>query len=168
MKKKVCFSALLIGVLLSSCTKNNDFIKTELEKALPSIELTSLGLMLQTGPFAQTDVIQVTFGGAVTQSEAGTFDIAWYDAPSSGTAKLVDSVHFNSWTETAATSNANNAIATTSIPTSYPNTTAFAGNLLLKLTKLPAGNKSYTLRAYARTKDNKMAAVSVSKLITIK
>ncbi len=168
MKKKSFLSLLLVGLLFSSCTKNNDYIKAELEKALPPIELTSLGLMLQVGPFLQTDVIRVTFGGALTQSEAGTFDVAWYDVPSSGAAKLVDSVHFNAWTETAGASNANNAIATTNIPTSYPNTNSFSGNLLLRLTKLPAGNKSYTLRAYARTKDNKLAMVSVSRLVTIK
>lgn len=125
-------------------------------------------LMQQVGPFAATDVIQVTFGGAITKTETGAFDAAWYDAPSSGAAKMVDSVHFDAWTQKADATTGNNAISTTFIPTTYLNTQAFSGNLVLKLAKLTAGNKSYTLRVYARTKDDKMATVAVSKLITIK
>lgn len=153
---------------LASCTKNNDDVKVELEKALPTIALTSLGLLQQTGPFNQTDVIQVTFGGSITKAEPGTVDFAWYTAPTSGAPALVDSVHFNGWKEDAAAANGNNSLVTTFVGTSYPNTTAFSGSLNLKLAKLAGGSKSYTLKVYGRTKDSKAASVSVSKFITIK
>lgn len=168
MKNTMLPIMAVLVLTFTACTKNNDSIKASLEEALPPIEVTSLGLLLQVGPFATTDVIQVTFGGAVTKSEAGAFDIAWYDAPSSGTAKLIDSTHFESWNVAAAAATGNNAISTTMLPTTYPNTSAFTGNLILKLTKLPGGSKAYTLKAYARTKDGKMSTVSVSKFITIK
>ncbi|MFT3824869.1 MAG: hypothetical protein QM731_13180 [Chitinophagaceae bacterium] len=164
------FLYLIIGgcIMAAGCTKNNDSVKASLENALPAVEVTSLGLMNQVGPFAQSDAISVTFGGALTKTEAGAFDIAWYDAPTTGAATRVDSVHFDSWNVAAATATANNAITTTFIGTSYANTNAFSGNLVLKLAKLPSGSKSYTLRVYARTKDNQMASVSVSKMITVK
>lgn len=157
------FSSAVIGVLLATgCTKNNDSVKSSLENALPAIEITSLGLLQQVGPFATTDAIQVTFGGALTKTDAGVFDIAWYDGNT-----RTDTVHFDSWNMAAATANANNAISTTFIGTSYPNTNAFSGNLVLKLSKLSSG-KSYTLRAYARTTNNQMATVSVTRMITMK
>jgi hypothetical protein len=168
MKKNIFLSAAVFVLLFSSCTKNNDYVKETLEKALPAIEITSMGLTQQVGPFAQSDVIQVTFGGALTGSTAGTFDFAWYDAPATGSPVRVDSVHFDSWNAAASAANGTNAISTTMLTTSYPNTNAFAGSLILKLTKLPAGSKSYTLKLYASTGTNKKATVSVSKFITIK
>ncbi len=167
--KSFLYLSIVIGSLFAAgCTKNNDTIKQSLENALPAIEVTSLGLLQQTGPFAQSDAIQVTFGGALTKTEPGAFDIAWYDAPSSGTPARVDSVHFDGWNVSAAAATANNAISTSFIGTTYPNTNAFSGNLVLKLAKLAGGFKSYTLRVYARTKDNRLASVSVTKLITVK
>jgi len=159
---------VLIGSFVA-CTKNNDGVKEKLEKALPSVEITSLGLLIQTPPFATTDVIQVTFGGAITKADSAAFDIAWYDVPASSSANpaLVDSVHFKYWTQAAEASTGNNAISTTLLPTSYPNTQIFTGNLVYKLTKMAAG-KSYTLKVYARTKDSKMATMSATKLITMK
>lgn len=164
--KKIIYLLSGLGFVLASCEKNNDNIKNELEKALPAVEVTSMGLHLQTGPFLQSDVIQVTFGGAITKAEPGTMDFAWYTA--TGTIALVDSVHFPTWTEKAATANGNNAVTTTLLESTYPNTKVFTGNLVLKLAKLPAGNKSYTLRVYVRTKDDKMATVSQSRFVTIK
>lgn len=166
--KKILYTVIAGSLLLASCTKDNENVKTELEKALPVIELTSMGLLQQAGPFAQADAIQVTFGGAITKAEPGAFDFAWYDAPSSGAPTRIDSVHFDSWNVTAGTATGNNSVTTTLLPTTYPNTSAYSGTLVLKLSKLPAGNKSYTLRLYARTKDSKMATVSVSKFITVK
>lgn len=167
--KKTFYTAIIAGsVLLGSCTKDNENVKTELEKALPTIEITSMGLLQQVGPFAQADAIQVTFGGAITKAEPGAFDLAWYDAPSSGAATRVDSVHFDTWNTGASTANGNNSVTTSLVETSYPNTSAFSGTLVLKLSRLAAGNKSYTLRLYARTKDSKMATVSVSRFITVK
>lgn len=168
MKKIIYSAAGLLCLAFAACTKDNDNVKAELEKALPTIEITSMGLLRQVGPFAQADAIQVTFGGAITKAEAGAFDLAWYDVPSSGAATRIDSTHFDSWTVQASTATGNNSVTTTMLPTTYPNTQAFSGNLVLKLSKLPAGNKSYTLRLYARTKDNKMASVSVTRFITVK
>lgn len=168
MKKNKLVYAVALVLLSASCTKNNDNVKSTLENALPEIEITSMGLIQQSGPFLQTDVIQVTFGGALTNAQSGSFDFAWYDAPATGTPVRIDSVHYDSWNVAAAAANGNNSITSTLIPTSYPNTSAFSGNLLMKLAKLPAGSKSYTLKLYASSSTNKKATVSVSKFITMK
>ncbi len=164
MKKIIYLSASIVAMFFTACTKDNDFVKDTLEKALPVIEVSSLGLQQQTGPFTTTSVIQVTFGGAITNAQPGTFDYAWYDGNT-----LADSVHFPSWTEKATAATANQAITTTLLPTSYANTQAFTGNLVIKLANLTGGGKSYTLKVYARTGGDKptMATVSVSKLITV-
>ncbi|MBV8251540.1 MAG: hypothetical protein JO154_02955 [Chitinophaga sp.] len=167
MKKLTYIAAGLVAVLLHSCTKNNDMIKTELEKALPTIEVTSMGLLRQTGPFQSTDVIQVTFGGAITKADPGALDCAWYDVPTSGKPVLVDSTHFASWNVAASTATANNGVSTVLTPATYPNTNTFSGNLNLKLTKLATG-KSYSLFIYVRTADNKVAYVSQTKFVTMK
>ncbi len=167
MKKLSYISACLIAVTLFSCTKNNDDIKEQLEKALPNIEVTSIGLLRQTGPFLPADVIQVTFGGAITKADPGTCDYAWYDAPSSGKPALIDSVHFSSWNVTASAATGNSGVSTTLTPASYPNTNIISGNLNLKLSKLVSG-KTYSLFVYLRTADNKVAAVSQTKFVTMK
>ncbi len=167
MKKIICLSAYLLFVL-TSCTKNNDLVREELEKALPTIEITSMGLLRQVGPFATTDVIQVTFGGALTKANPGTLDYAWYDAPATGLPKMVDSVHFASWNEAAAASNGNNSVNTALMPATYPNTNTYSGNINIKLAKLPAGSKLYSLRIYVRTDKNEMAMTSQTKFITVK
>lgn len=167
MKKITYLLLFIFGA--SSCTKNNDNIKEELEKALPTIQVTSMGLMLQTGPFVPADVLGVTFGGAITKAEPGSLDFAWYDAPNSGPANRIDSVHFDTFTEKATAANGNNSVTTSFYPATYPNTNYFSGNLVLKLTKLPAGNKAYTLRIYVRTKDgDKMSTFAVTKFVTMK
>jgi len=168
MKKIVRLSPYIFILFFASCTKNNDYVKQELEKALPTIEVTSVGLLLQTGPFLQTDVLQITFGGAITKADPGTFDYAWYDAPATGTPARIDSVHFAAWTTAASTATGNNSITTTLTPATYPNTNIISGNIIVKLAKLPAGSKLYTLKVYARTADNKMASVVLTKFITIK
>ncbi|RAJ82263.1 hypothetical protein CLV59_104488 [Chitinophaga dinghuensis] len=167
MKKLTYISACLVSVLLYSCTKNNDDIKLQLEKALPNIEVTSMGLLRQTGPFAPADVIQVTFGGAITKADPGTLDFAWYDVPTSGKPALVDSIHFASWNVTASAATGNSGVSTTLTPASYPNTNIISGNLNLKLSKLVSG-KSYSLFIYVRTTDNKVASVSQTKFVTMK
>ncbi|RFS26683.1 hypothetical protein DVR12_02530 [Chitinophaga silvatica] len=167
MKKISYLSAALLFTLFS-CTKNNDMIKAELEKALPTIEITSVGLIKQTGPFAVGDVIQVTFGGALTKADPGTLDFAWYDAPATGKPSLVDSVHFASWNVNASAATGNNGVSTVFTPSTYPNTNTFSGNLNLKLSKLATG-KTYSLFIYVRTKDDKnKAVVSQTKFITMK
>lgn len=164
MKKLLYFSLAVLCMATTACTKDNEGVKTQIETTLPTIELTSMGLINQAGPFATTDAIQVSFGGALTKSDAGTFDFAWYDGT---TNARVDSVHFKGWTEAAATANGNNSISVTYSQATYPNTWTFSGNLVLKLAKLTSG-KSYTLRLYGRTSEDKMATVSVSKFITMK
>ena len=158
MKKLLYFSAAL---LFAACTKNNDVEKNGLEQALPTVEVTSLGLLQQVGPFSTSSVIQVTFGGALTKAQPGTFDYAFYDGNT-----RADSVHFPTWNETAGTATSGQAITTSMIQTTYANTQSFSGNLVLKLTKLTTG-KSYTMKVYARTADGKVATFSVSKFVTI-
>lgn len=167
MKKITYLYACLFFAVLSSCTKNNDMIKTELEKALPTVKVTSMGLLRQVGPFSPSDVIQVTFGGTLTKAEPGTLDFAWYDAPSSGKPVMVDSAHFASWNVAATAATGNNGVSVTLNPATYPNTNWFSGNLNLKLTKLAAG-KSYSLFIYVRTTDKTMAVMSQTKFVTMK
>ena len=165
MKKFIYFSIAALGLSTIACTKDNDGVKAEIEKTLPTIEITSMGLMNQVGPFnPQDSLIQVTFTGAITNNEAGTFDFAWYDA---NNTKLVDSVHFNSFSEPVSKATDSNSIAATWAPTTYANTQTFTGNLILKIKKYAAAT-TYSLRLYARTKDQQMATVSTSKFITKK
>lgn len=168
MKKQYFLPVMFCFAAMTGCVKNNDSIKEELEKALPTIAVNSLGLMQQVGPFNQSDVIQVTFGGSITNAEPGVLDFAWYTSPSSGAPALADSVHFDSWTVAASNATASNGVSTSFIPSTYPNTRSFSGNLLLKLSKLQTGNRSYSLRVYVRTKDNKVGSVAVTRLITVK
>lgn len=163
MKKIAYLSACVLLAFFASCTKNNDNVRAVLENALPTVEITSMGLVTQTGPFAQSDVIQVTCGGALTKSDAGVIDYAWYDGNTQ-----VDTVHFNSWTEKALAANGNNAVTTTYIPTTYPNTIAFSSSLVMKLAKLPAGGKSFTLKVYVRTARGEVASLTQTKFITVK
>jgi len=170
MKKFIYISFATLCIVTTACTKDNEGVKTEIEKTLPAIELTSMGLMNQVGPFALADsLIQVSFNGAVTNQGVGTFDFAWYDVPpanSTTPANRIDSLHFNSWNVPISKTDSN-SIAVTWAPSTYPNTWTFSGNLILKIKKLPAG-KPYTLRLYARTDDNNMATISTVSFITKK
>ena len=165
MKKLIYFSIAALGLSAIACTKNNDGIKAKIETTLPTIEITSMGLMNQIGPFnPQDSLIQVTFTGAITNNEAGTFDFAWYDA---NNTKFVDSVHFKSFNEPVSKATDSNSVAVTWVPTTYTNTLAFTGNLILKIKKYAAAT-TYSLRLYARTTDQQMATVSTSKFIVKK
>src|ERR1700754_4045987 len=154
MKKNLYLFAALV---FAACTKNNDFEKNGLENALPIVEVTSLGLTQQVGPFTTSSVIQVTFGGALTKAQPGAFDYAFYDGNT-----LKDSVHFPTWNEPAGAATSGQAISTDMLQTTYANTQAFSGNLVLKLTKLATG-KSYTMKVYATTSEGQVATFSVSK-----
>jgi hypothetical protein len=166
----ILFAFAVLAMTIVACTKDNEGVKVQIEETLPGIEITSMGLSSQVGPFLTSDTIQVSFGGALTKSDTASFDIAWYDVPSSAStpATRIDSAHFSTWNESSKTANGNNRITTTLTPSTYPNTNTFSGNLGLKLSKLPSGNKSYTLKLYARSKDGKVATVSLSKFITMK
>lgn len=165
------YNIILVFLLTFSfiaCEKNNDSVKAELEKALPQIQITSMGLVTQVGPYATNDIIAVNFGGAITNAQSGSFDIAWYDVPAGSVQpKLIDSLHFKSWNDTIGTGNSTNIVNTTLTPTTYPNTSVFSGRLLLRLSKLPAA-KPYTLALYARTANGNTARVSTTRFVTIK
>jgi hypothetical protein len=164
MKKILYLSIAALGLCTIACTKNNESVKKQIETTLPSIELTSMGLLNQVGPFSTSDAIQVSFNGAVTNNGAGSFDFAWYD----GSAR-VDSAHFPKWDTTVSAGGTKvHTIATKWAQTTYANTWAFSGNLTLQLGKLTGAGKAYTLYLYARASDNKVASVSVSKFITMK
>ncbi len=162
MRTKIYICAIALVSLLS-CTKNNDFIKENLEDALPKIEVTSLGLFSQVNPFSVSDVVLVTFGGSITKAEPGTLDFAWY----TNAGALVDSVHFDSWTQAASATTKNNSVTTEMIPSTYPNTFSFSGNLNLRLAVLEPAS-TYTLRVYVRSSDQTMSTISVSGLIRTK
>ena len=163
MKKLLYFSAALC-LSFAACTKDNQGVKDQIETTLPAIELTSVGLPSQVGPFATTDAILVSFGGAATKSGVSTFEYAWYDGNT-----RVDSVHFKNWSDAvAAGNNKNNTISANWAQTTYSNTWTFSGSLVLQLNKLTGAGKAYALRLYAYTDDNKVATTSVSKFITMK
>lgn len=169
MKKILYFSMAVLGLSTVACTKNNESVRNQIETTLPSIELTSMGLVNQVGPFTLSDsLIRVAFNGAVTNDGASTFDAAWYDVPSSGSVapKLIDSTHFNSWNQSVSKTDSN-SISVTWLPTTYANTFTYSGNLVLKIKKLPAA-QSYTLKLYAHSSGNKVSSISTSKFITKK
>jgi hypothetical protein len=164
MKKLLYFSFAALCLSVTACTKDNQGVKDQIETTLPPIEITSIGLPGQVGPFATTDAILVSFGGAATNSGVSTFEYAWYDGNT-----RVDSVHFKNWSDVVAAGNSkNNTISATWAPTTYSNTWTFSGSLVLQLNKLTGSGKAYTLRLYAYTDDNKVATTSVSKFITMK
>lgn len=154
----------LSALVFFSCTKDNEFIKEELEKALPAIEVTSLGLNNQYGPFTSSQTIQATFGGSLTQSEPGTIAYAWYTSGNS--PRLVDSVYFNHWTVTASTATKNSAVSTDFVDTTYPNTVAFTGKLNLPLSALTPG--TYTLRVYVRNTQQTTSSIAVTNFVTVR
>lgn len=164
MKKILYFSIAVLGLSTVACTKDNKSVRNQIETTLPSIELTSMGLVNQVGPFATTDAIQVSFNGAATNDGANSFDFAWYDG-----ATKVDSVHFVKWDATASAGGSRvHTIATKWAPTTYANTWTFSGSLTLQLSKLTGAGKAYTLFLYARASDDKVASISISKFITMK
>lgn len=164
MKKILYFAIAALGLSTTACTKDNESVRNQIETTLPTIEMTSMGLVNQVGPFSTSDAIQVSFNGAITNNSAGSFDFAWYDG-----STRVDSVHFAKWDTTASAGGTKvHTISTNWAPTTYANTWTFSGSLILQLSKLTVAGKAYTLYLYARTSDNKLATVSASKFITMK
>lgn len=164
MKKILYFSIAVLGLSTIACTKDNESVRNQIETTLPAIEMTSMGLVNQVGPFSTSDAIQVSFNGAITNNGGGTFDFAWYDGNT-----RVDSIHFPNWDTTASAGGTKvHTISTKWAPTTYANTWTFSGSLIMQLSKLTGTGKAYTLFLYARTNDNKLATVSTSKFITMK
>ncbi|MBN9297856.1 MAG: hypothetical protein J0I41_12650 [Filimonas sp.] len=164
MKKNLItvLSISTLVLLFAACTKDNSSIG-DTEKKLPAISVSNYGLVNQVSPFNASDVILVNFAASVTGTTTGEFDIAWLDASN----KTVDSTHFGSW-NADSTKTTGHKIVAKSLPTTYPNTTVYEGNLYLKLSKLPTGNKSYGLKLYGRTSDGKVSTPTVvAKFITV-
>ena len=166
MKKTVSLITLsgIITLMFGSCTKNNDFIKEELEKALPSVEVTSLGLYNQVGPFTPSSVLDATFGGSITNTELTTVDYAWYTGGAA--PELVDSVHFERPTVAASKDTNGSGVSTSYIDTTYPNTAAFSGNLILPLSALQPG-AAYTLKVYVRNDKGDVSNITTTNFITV-
>lgn len=165
MKKNLitALSITTLVLLFAACTKDNSDTIDATEKRLPSISVSNYGLVNQVGPFNSTDVILVSFGASVTGTTTGAFDVAWLDASN----KTVDSTHFGSW-NADSTKTTGHKISVKSISTSYPNTQVYEGSLFLKLSKLPTGSKTYSLKLYGRTSDGKVSSPTVvSKFITV-
>src|SRR5690606_23870609 len=135
-----------------------------LEKALPHIEVTSLGLLNQYGPFNSANTIQATFGGSTTQTQLQTVDYAWYSGGNQ--PQLLDSVHFPQVNVAASAATGNSSLTTQFLDTTYPNTQVFTGKINLPLRNLTPG--SYTLRVYVRSTDGENSMVSVSNFVTIR
>src|SRR5882757_361729 len=137
MKTKKYITVLVIAVItitMASCDKKVDVVAVQ--KILPPVELSSLGMSTE-GPYPTTSTVQILFGATTTSETPGAFDLNIYDATAATT--LIETLHFNSWRGVDSTSPAGATVGTlgtinyTAIQTSYPNTIAYQGSILLKL-----------------------------------
>jgi hypothetical protein len=165
MKMKKYISAFVIAVFaitLVSCDKKVDV--AGVAAILPPVELSSLGMTTE-GPYPTTSTIQILFGASTTNETPGTFDVSIYDA--AAPTVLVETLHFNSWsgfdstTPTGATSATLGSISYIPITTSYPNTIAYQGSILLKLSKLTSG-KTYNVTAVAAVTDVSVKPITLT------
>jgi hypothetical protein len=165
MKMKRYISTFLIAITaitLSSCVKKVDV--AAVAAILPPIELSSLGMATE-GPYPITSTVQILFGATTTNQTPGSFDLNIYDA--AAPAVLVETIHFNSWngfdstTPSGATVGTLGSISTINVPTSYPNTIAYQGSILVKLSKLASG-KTYNVTATAKAADATVKPISVT------
>ena len=154
MKKNISTLFIaLAAIALFSCTKKVDV--NAVATILPSIQVSSLGMSTE-GPYPTTSIVQLLFGATTTNKTPGAFDVTIYDA--SAAAVAVETLHFNSWqgfdstTPATATAATLGSINYTVVPTSYPNTIAYQGSILLKLNKLTSG-KTYNVTVKASTAD---------------
>ena len=164
--------AALVTLTMFSCTKDADI--AGIEPKLPAIQLSSLGYQ-QVGPFTIANtVLQVNFGATLTNQQTGAFKLEILDG-TTATSAVLKTVNFASWNGTDATSTpAVPATATTpakaavivhtitAVPqeTTYPNTSVYAGSILLKLSALGlTAGKTYSVKAYAYNKDGSKSSV---------
>jgi len=165
MKMKKYISGFVIAVMaitLVSCDKKVDVLAVQ--AILPPLELSSLGMSTE-GPYPITSTVQILYGATTTNETPGAFDLSIYDA--AAPTVLVETLHFNSWsgfdstTPTGATTGTLGSISYVPIQTSYPNTIAYQGSILLKLSKLTSGH-TYTVTAVAHAADLTVAPITLT------
>ncbi len=163
MKKYI--SALVIATIaitMVSCVKKVDVVAVQ--AILPPLELSSLG-MITEGPYPITSTVQILFGATTTNETPGAFDVNIYDA--AAPTVLVETLHFNSWSgfdsTTPAGANAGTlgSISYVPIQTSYPNTIAYQGSILLKLSKL-ISTHTYNITAVASVTDATVKPITLT------
>jgi hypothetical protein len=165
MKMKKYIMALVIAftaVTMVSCDKKVDVV--DVAKILPPLELSSIGMSTE-GPYPTASTVQILFGASTTGETPGTFDLNIYDA--AAPTVLVENVHFTSWSgpdstsPVGATTGTLGTISNTPIATSYPNTIAYQGSILVKLSKLTSG-KTYNVTCIAAVTDGTVKPITLS------
>ncbi len=174
MKKNIAYIIIaLLSTVVVSCTKDADV--DAVEKKLPPMSISSFGLAPNlTSPFANTNTLNFVFGASTTNTETGTFDLAFYETAVVNKVTVytfADSIHFEKWSGKDATEAF--TIGAKNIPTTYPNTSVYQGTITWKLnaTKFLSGKK-YSVRAYIRPKGVTSTytpyQLKIDNLITIK
>jgi hypothetical protein len=157
MKKNIIMTLMMLLTLtMFSCTKKADI--EGIEPKLPSLQLSSLGYQ-QVSPFTISNtVLQLNFGATTTKTATGAFKVEILN----GTT-VVKTVDFVSWTGKDVSSTAtvtNHTIAYTLQPSTYPNTSVYAGTINLKLSLLGLVNSgTYGVRATAYNADKSKSSV---------
>jgi len=163
MKKYIsAFVIAIMAITIVSCDKKVDVVGVA--AILPPLELSSLGMSTE-GPYPITSTVQILFGATTTNKTPGVFDVNIYDA--AAPTVLVETLHFNSWsgfdstTPAGATTGTLGSISYTAIPTSYPNTIAYQGSILLKLSKLVSAH-TYNVTAVASVTDASVKPITLT------
>jgi hypothetical protein len=147
MKKYI--TLVLLGVMtlgMFSCTKEANV--AVIEPNLPSIQLSSLGTPQQSPLTLAGGTLMINFGATTTGATPAAFKLEFY-AATSATGPITKTVNFPTWTGSDDASGGH-TILYTNLPTSYPNTQIYGGQITLKLSTLGlATGKSYTVKAYA-------------------
>lgn len=168
MKRNIAYTFIVLIVMaIASCTK--DAPVADIEQKLPPMAISSFGLSPQlTGPFLNTNTLTFVFGASTTNTQPGSFDLAFYETNVVNKVTVytfTDSVHFDSW-------KVKGSIDAQAVPTTYPNTSVYQGTITWKLndSKFVAGKK-YSVRAYIRPSGNTAAytpyQLKVDNLLTI-
>jgi hypothetical protein len=166
MKKYISIALLaLLTISFSSCTKEADV--AGIEAKLPTLQLSSLGYQ-QTGPFAvATTVLQLNFGATSTGISTGAFKVEILNGTAAN-SPVIKTVNFPSWNgkddsvliTPGNVLNGPHSIAYTLQDTTYPNTSIYAGTILLKLSSLGlAATSTYSVRATALNSDGTKTSV---------
>ena len=179
--------AALVTLTTFSCTKKADV--DGIEPKLPAIQLSSLGYQ-QVGPFtiagSTANTLLINFGATLTNQQTGAFKLELLEQqPTVGGVTpppvLKATVNFASWNGNDDTSTPFvpavpatpttpaipakaavivHTITATPQPTTFKNTQALAGTILLKLSALGlTAGKTYTARATAYNKDGSKSSV---------
>jgi hypothetical protein len=169
MKMKKYLSGLLLALIAITSFSCKKVDVVAVEALLPAIQVSSLGMFTEA-PYATTATVQLVFGATTSKKNIGVFDVFIYDA--AAPTVVVETLHFATWnsfdstTPNGATVGTLGAISVTPLPTTYPNTIAYQGSILLKLNKLTSG-KSYTVKITGSTDDGFTSSYTVKSLFTI-